>query len=494
MKFAELRNLGEPQGLQGPGATGASLRAGVSSLRPETGIDGDGSESRGSVLVVDDIPDNLRLMEILLKRAGYEARLASSGAEALKMFGARRPDLCLVDLQMPEMDGITLLGELRRIDPDVPAVVVTAFGSVDAAVDAMKAGASDFLTKPVRSEHLVKLVGRFVGTASDNARSGKRPAQPIAHSGAMLGVLSLAAEAAATDAIVLITGESGVGKEVVARFIHERSERRAGPYFALNCAAINESLVESELFGHERGAFTGADRRKSGLLEQAASGTLLLDEIGDMPLAAQAKLLRVIETREMLPVGGTQTVPVKARILAATNADLRQKVARREFREDLYFRLNGFTIEVPPLRQRREDILPLALNVLEQIAIESGRDLPGLSRDAVDYVTTAPWQGNVRELVNAIERAAIVSRGSLITAADFPHRPATAEVETPILPGPPLGPRPAGGSSRLEDIERRVLVDALERSGYNVSRAARVLGMGRGALRYRMQKHGIEER
>jgi len=490
-----------PAGLEGAGAP-VSSETGIGFLPPRRalGVNGvrEGSQPKASVLVVDDVEDNLRLLEIILERAGYEVRLASSGQEALQMFGGRRPDLCLVDLQMPEMDGITLLRELRRIDLEVPAIVVTAFGSIEKAVEAMKAGAVDFVTKPVRRDQLVRLVAHHVGNnqrtaeTQDLPRGAARVNQPIARSPKMLRVLSLGAEAAAADATVLITGESGVGKEVVARFIHERSARRGGPFFALNCAAINESLVESELFGYERGAFTGADRRKAGLLEQAASGTLLLDEIGDMPTAVQAKLLRVIETREMIPVGGTQAVRVNARLIAATNADLRNRVETREFREDLFFRLNVFTIEIPPLRERREDILPIAMYVLERIALASGKDLPGLSQDAVDFLTTAPWKGNVRELVNAVERAAIVSRGSLITAPDFPRD--AAFVGDAALPlGPSLGPHPANGGSRLEDIERRVLVDTLERSGHNVSRAARVLGLGRGALRYRMQKHGIAE-
>jgi len=489
--------LSGPAGLQGGRVPLAGVRSG--GMQPRVAFDASTprAEPKGTVLVVDDVADNLRLMEIMLQRAGYEVRLAGSGAEAMQMFGERRPDLCLLDLQMPEMDGITLLRELRRIDPDVPAIVVTAFGSIETAVTAMKTGAVDFLTKPVRRDQLLKIVAQHVGETSAAApvRLSARTNQPVARSSRMLAVLQLASEAASSDATVLITGESGVGKEVVARFIHARSERRDGPFFGLNCAAINESLVESELFGYERGAFTGADRRKSGLFDQAATGTLLLDEIGDMPLAVQAKLLRVIETREMIPVGATQPVKVKARLIAATNADLRQKVANREFREDLFFRLNVFTIEIPPLRERREDILPIAMNVLEQIARNSGRDLPGLSQDAVDYLTTAPWQGNVRELVHAIERAAIVSRGSLITAADFPRdaEPVRAVGEVAVPSGPSRGPLPASNSSRLEDIERRVLVDALERSGFNVSRAARILGMGRGALRYRMQKHGIAE-
>jgi DNA-binding NtrC family response regulator len=311
--------------------------------------------------------------------------------------------------------------------------------------------------------------------------------QLIAHSPQMQQVLALAAEAAKRDVTVLITGESGVGKEVLARAIHYNSARRSGPFFALNCAAITETLMESELFGHERGSFTGADRRKAGLLEQAAHGTLLLDEIADMPITAQAKLLRVIETREMIPVGGTRAVRVNARLVAATNADLRQRVHAKQFREDLFFRLNVFAIQVPPLRTRREDILPLATQILARLARETGKDLPGLSQDAVDYLLQASWDGNVRELANAIERAVIVSRGNLITAADFPRDNAARPIgasERDALVLPPEG-------LRIDEVERTLLLRALERSGRNLSRAARLLGMGRGALRYRLDKYGI---
>jgi len=240
-------------------------------------------------------------------------------------------------------------------------------------------------------------------------------------------------------------------------------------------------LVESELFGYEKGAFSGAEQRKPGLLEQAAHGTLLLDEIGDLPLPAQAKLLRVIEGREMIPVGGTQPVKVAARVMAATNADLRQRVRAREFREELFFRLNVFPIHIPPLRERREDILPLAALILERLARETGKDLPGLSRDAVDYLMRAPWEGNVRELANAIERAVIISHGNLIAASDLP-------TDHALPPAP--GGLPAGGVD-LNEVERNLLVQAMNRSGNNLSRAARLLGIGRGALRYRLEKHNL---
>jgi DNA-binding NtrC family response regulator len=391
------------------------------------------------------------------------------------------------------MDGITLLKRLRQEDPNLQAIVVTAHGSVERAVEAMKAGALDFLTKPVRSEVLLALVEKALALKTlfaENRRLREAVestydfSQLVAVSPQMQKVLRLAEEAAQREVIVLITGESGVGKEVMARAIHYNSARRNGPFFALNCAAIPDTLVESELFGHEKGAFTGAQQRKAGLLEQANTGSLLLDEIGDLPLAAQAKLLRVIETREMLPVGGTQPVRVAARLMAATNADLRQRVRAKQFREDLFFRLNVFPIHIPPLRERRKDILPLASRILDDLAHQTAKQLPGFSQDAVNFLLNAPWEGNVRELANAIERAVIISRGNLITAADFPSDSPIAPAEVTL---------PADGID-LSSMERTLLLQALERAGHNLSRAARLLGIGRGALRYRLEKHGIESK
>jgi two-component system, NtrC family, response regulator HydG len=501
VKPAELNTSAQPEGLDGRNEGMRPARAvGVPRQPRARGEPSRAPQSKGRVLVVDDLADNRHLMEIILSRAGYEVCLAASGADALGLVVSHPPDLCLVDLQMPGMDGLALLRELRHVAPHVPAIVVTAFGSIDVAVRAMRAGAVDFLSKPVRSGQVLRAVQKHWrdGAADESqttASAPARPSPPIASSPRSLHVLALAEEAAGVDATVLITGESGVGKEVVARLIHERSARRNGPFFALNCAAISESLVESELFGYERGAFTGADRRKAGLLEQAAAGTFLLDEVGDMPLSVQAKLLRVIETREMIPVGGTQPIRLEARLIAATNAALPELIAARRFREDLYFRLNMMTIDVPPLRERREDILPIAMRVLEQISRTAGKDIPGLSRDAVDYLTTADWKGNVRELIHAVERAAMVNRGSLITAADFPDEPRMAAPSAALVEQSPL--RSTAGAPvedlRLEAIERRALSQALQRSGYNVSRAARLLGIGRGALRSRMRRYGLAD-
>jgi len=446
--------------------------------------------SKGCVLVVDDNADNRRIMQFPLRRAGYTVRTADCGQAALKIHAQETIDVALIDLSMPDMDGITLLKKLRQRDAHFQAIVVTAYGSIERAVEAMKAGALDFLTKPVRSEVLLAQVEKALAMSSlvaENRRLreaiGSRYdfSQLVARSDAMQKVVQLAEEAAHREVILLITGESGVGKEVLARAVHYNSARRAGPFFALNCAAIPETLVESELFGYEKGAFSGAQQRKAGLLEQAAQGSLLLDEIGDLPLPAQAKLLRVIETREMIPVGGTQPVRVAARLMAATNADLRARVRAKQFREDLFFRLNVFPIHIVPLRERREDVLLLASQILERLARETGKELPGFSQDAVDYLLNAPWEGNIRELANAIERAVIVCRGSLIAAADFPSDHAVVATSSAL---PPTG-------VDLQQLERLLLVQALERAGNNLTRAARLLGLGRGALRYRLEKHGI---
>lgn len=453
--------------------------------------------AQGNILVVDDNLDNRRLLRLMLEKAGYSVVTAESGPEALTLFQKQPVDVVVLDLQMPEMDGIATLKSIRQMDASAQVIVVTAYGSIERAVGAMKAGALDFLTRPVRREVLLALVEKGLDLArvmaenkrlQDEVGSRYDFSQLVGRSRQMQQVLALAGEAAKRDVTVLITGESGVGKEVLARAIHYNSSRRSGPFFALNCAAITETLMESELFGHERGAFTGADRRKAGLLEQAARGSLLLDEIADMPLTAQAKLLRVIENREIIPVGGTHPVKVEARIIAATNADLRARVQNRQFREDLYFRLNVFAIHIPPLRERREDIIPLAKHILGKLARETGKDLPGLSKDAVDFLMEAPWSGNVRELANSIERAVIVSHGNLITAADFPVQSSQPTVVTSISA--------AGGldGMKLEEVERTMLLRALERSGNNLTRAARLLGMGRGALRYRLEKHGISLR
>lgn len=445
-----------------------------------------------TILVVDDNHDNRCLLEHMLRRGGYPSLLAASPEEALAIYDPSIP-VAILDLTMPGMDGIELFRRLRQINPGLQSIVVTAYGSIERAVEAMKAGALDFLSKPVTSEVLLAQIDKALAMSSLVAENKRLRAaveekydvsKLVARSPAMQRLIPVVEEAARCDLIVLITGESGAGKEVLARWIHYNSARRNHPFFAINCAAIPENLVESELFGYEKGAFSGAQQRKAGLVEQAAEGTLLLDEIGDLPMPAQAKLLRLIETKEMIPVGATRPVRVRARLMAATNADLRERVRDRQFREDLFFRLNIFPIHIPPLRERRDDILPLAAAILARLAQETGKDVPGFSQDAVDYMLRARWDGNVRELANAIERAVIISRGSLIAAADFPPESPAISTGT-VLPA-------VTQELDLSSTERTMLLQALERSGNNLSRAARLLGIGRGALRYRLEKHGIE--
>ena len=452
--------------------------------------------AEGTILVVDDMFENRRLLRLMLEQSGYVIHTAESAQAALQVFHHHPIDLALVDLQMAGVDGLTLLRQIRQIDPHAQVIVITAFGTVQLAVEAMKAGARDFLTRPVRREVLLSLVEQGVETGrlvAENRRLRDEVgaqhdfSQLVGRSPQMARVLALAAQAAEQDVTVLITGESGVGKEVLARAIHHNSARRTGRFLPVNCAAFTESLMESELFGHERGAFTGADRRHAGVFEQAGRGTLLLDEVADLPLPAQAKFLRALENREITPLGGTHSVRVEARILASTNADLRRRVHEKRFRSDLFYRLNVFAIHIPPLRERSADILPLANHALAKLQSKRSPEIPGFAQDAIEYMLRAPWYGNVRELFNAVERAVIVSGGDTVTAADFPPHLDSPGADIPV-------PEVSGGQFKLAEVERTLLLRALDRSGNNLAGAARILGMGRGALRYRLEKHGISIR
>lgn len=458
---------------------------------------------KGTILIVDDNRGDRLLLARPLRKAGYDVRMAESGSDALNAYTEQRADVCLCDQAMPAMDGLAFLTELRRRDPTAQVIMVTGHGSIDRAVEAMRRGASDFLTKPVEEEILLTRIEKALAINAVMAENRNLLAEVrtkfdfskfVARSQPMQHVLALAEQAARHDVTVLITGESGVGKEVVARAIHYNSGRHGGRFFAVNCAAIPENLIESELFGHEKGAFTGADRRKEGLLEQSKHGTLLLDEIGDMPFTTQARLLRVLDAREMIRVGGTEPIAVDARLIAATNVDLEERVrSRQQFREDLYFRLNVFAIHIPPLRERPDDILPLANTILDRLAIEMGKEPPRLSSDAIDYLLTSTWPGNVRELANAAERALIVCRGNIITAQDFPPR------RVQLAPSVAVAmPTPATNHEELKRaayaMERTEVLNALEKTGHNISKAARLLGIGRAALRYRLHKFGIPER
>ncbi len=446
-----------------------------------------------TILIVDDEEFLRSQLERILGEEGHGVQAVDTGRAALDWTAGHSADLVLLDLNLPDLHGIEVLRELKARDPELLVIVVTGYGSVESAVESLKLGAYDYIKKPFKAD-AIKLIVRL---ALETRRLRRRvrvlqereigPGQAVvAESPAMAEVLRQARDVAGhPDTTVLVTGESGVGKEVVARWIHQLSRRREGPFLEINCASIPGSILESELFGHEAGAFTDARAAKEGLLEAADGGTLLLDEVGDMDLGLQAKVLRFLETRRIRRLGGLREVPVDVRVVAATNRDLRAALRERQFREDLYYRLNVFPLHIPPLRERPQDVMPLARMFLDGFSAKFHRPPCEISPSARDRLLAYPWPGNVRELRNLMERLAITCRKPVLDAGDLP--PEVRGVE-----GRPPGPRwtlPAGGC-RLEELERdltrSLISQALERTGGNVSRAARLLGLARGTLRHRM--------
>ncbi len=448
------------------------------------------------ILFIDDDRAGREVALFNLRKAGYEVTAASDGQEGLDAFAAGSFDLVVTDVKMPGISGIEVLRRVRGKSPDVPVLVITAFGNVDTAVTAMKEGAYDFIGKPFHRDQLLLAVGKALERRrlAAEVRELKVRASGVGRdivcaSPAMKKVLEVADRVAATDATVLITGESGTGKEAVARRIHVMSPRAEAPFVAVNCAAIPGELLESELFGHARGAFTGAVRDRIGRFRQAAGGTVFLDEIGEMPLPLQAKILRVLEERVVDAVGSDKPVPVDARIVAATNRDLAERIREGSFREDLYYRLNVVELRVPPLRERPEDIPSLVDHFMREVA--QGREL-SVPPAVMEELERRPWPGNVRELKNACERMAILCRGTEVTVDDLPPgppapRPAEGPAEAGTDECPPL---PAGGLS-LVDLEKRVIERALRLKGGNITQAAAYLRIPRHVLVYRIGKFGI---
>ncbi len=450
-----------------------------------------------TILIVDDEAFLRDQLERILGEEGYRVHGVGTGAEALDAVAGAPPDLVLLDLNLPDRHGIEVLRALKERDPDLLVIVITGYGSVESAVESLKLGAYDYVKKPFKAD-AIKLIVRL---ALETQRLRRRvrvlrereigPGEPvIAESPAMQAVLDQVRDVAAhAETTVLITGESGTGKEVVARLIHNLSERASGPFLEVNCASIPGSILESELFGHEPGAFTDARKAKEGLLEAADGGTVFLDEVGDMEPGLQAKLLRFLETRRFRRVGGVRETSVDVRVVAATNRDLRDAIRSGGFREDLYYRLNVFPIHVPPLRERPEDILPLAQHFLERFARKFHRPLAAIAPDAQERLVGYPWPGNVREVRNLMERMAITCRGRELRASDLP-----AEIRGAAEPGPGRWVLPAEGCDleALErDLARCLISQALERTGGNVSQAARLLGLPRGTLRHRMESLGL---
>ncbi len=445
---------------------------------------------RGRVLVVDDEASARSGLEKLLRQEGWAVDLASDGAQGLAVYAERPPDVVVTDLKMPNVGGLELLAKLHAADASLPIIVVTAFGDVGSAVAAMRAGAEHYLVKPVDFDELLvvlerALERRALRDEADNLRRALRERDRggleglIGASPAMQRVYKVAAQIAPARATVLLTGESGTGKGELARAIHQKGPRRDGPFVTLHCAALAESLLESELFGHERGSFTGADRRRIGRFEQAHGGTLFLDEIGEIPPSIQVKLLRVLQERSFERVGGNETIHVDVRLVAATNRDLAHEVEEKRFREDLYYRLNVVHIEMPPLRARGQDVLVLAEHFLARFCRENGSALAGFTPAATALLLGHRWPGNVRELENAIERAVVLAEGALLDATDLPEQAQTALAEGVRVPG-----------STMADIEKWAILTTLDAVGGSTTKAAELLDLSVRTIQYRLHQYG----
>jgi len=442
-----------------------------------------------SILVVDDEPIVVQSLGDWFRQDGHRVDTAQNSREALGLVAEKDYDLAFIDIKMPGVDGLELQARLAAVKPEMTVIIMTAYASVDTAVKALKAGAYDYIAKPFDPEELslmVRRAGEHRSLRTENLRLKERieaesePTPIVGVSPAIQHVLELIKAVAATDATVLIKGESGTGKELAARAIHAGSKRRYGPLVVVNCGALAEGLLESELFGHEKGSFTGAMFRHKGKFEMADGGTLFLDEIGTISPKVQVELLRVIEERVVTRVGGRTPTPVDFRVIAATNEDLEGAVKRGDFREDLYWRLNVFAIEMPPLRTRPDDIVPLAESFLGRFMRSMNRKPLRFSEGAIAALKAYAWPGNVREMQNAIERAVVVGRPPYIEARDFPIRVTEA---VPVV----------GGTQSLADAEKAHVLAVLEAQDWNISSTARILDIDRGTLYHKIEKYGLEK-
>jgi len=448
------------------------------------------------ILIVEDEPFQREMLRDHLLREGHRVREAEDGDEALELLKGNAFDLLLLDYRMAGMNGIEVLKEARRLCPDVEAILITAYGAIETAVEAMKAGAADYLTKPIDLDELSLLIER-IGKHRTLVRENDLLRQELGARGVstdsirfksqkMAELVHLAGRIASSQATVLIQGETGTGKELMARLVHQLSPRANRPLVVVNCAAIPETLLESELFGHEKGAFTGAVQRRIGRFEQADGGTLFLDEIGELTLPVQVKLLRFLQEREFQRVGGERTLKADVRIISATHQDLESGVKQGLFREDLFYRIHVVTLKIPPLRERREDIPALLELFIEKYSRENQKTIEGVSREARDQLMRYDYPGNVRELENIIERAVVISQDPLISTRDLPFQDC-------------LGMENSGEADRsgslqeaMEDLERRMIREALEQAESNQSQAARLLGLSERMLRYKLKKYGFK--
>jgi DNA-binding NtrC family response regulator len=449
-----------------------------------------------SVLIVDDEVAILDTLRILLRNEGFEPHVAQGGRSALEQIPMLHPDIVLTDIRMPSVGGVDVLAAARENDPDVPVILMTAQATLQSAMQAVNAGAFYYIQKPFRNDELIAILKRAAehrrlrvenrSLKQEIRRREKTDGdRPIGTSKVWLDILRLAETVAPTDSTVLIQGESGTGKEVVARFIHELSNRAESPFLSINCGALPEGLLESELFGHVKGSFTGAVKDKQGLFNAAEHGTFFLDEIGETTPATQVKLLRTLQHREVIPVGATEAIPVDARLIAATNRDLDEDIKTGRFRSDLYYRLNVIAIHLPPLRQRRDDIPLLAEHFLHRIATMRKEPVKRLRPEALEALQEYQWPGNVRELENALERAVILSTGDFIAADGLPHRVTERKAEPLVSGRTPANPT-------LEAVERAYIMWVLQSEGGNKSRTAEVLGIDPSTLYRKLSRYGVE--
>jgi DNA-binding NtrC family response regulator len=446
-----------------------------------------------SVLVVDDESGILDTLRILLRNEGFEVTTAQGGKAGLEQIRAGTHDIILSDVRMPQVSGLDILSAAREQDPMTPVILMTAQASLQSAISAVNSGAFYYIQKPFSNDELVAILRRaceYRAVKVENTqlkqeirrRDKTTIARPIGKSKRFLDVLRLAEHVAPTDSTVLIQGESGTGKEVIARYIHNLSSRNDGPFLSINCGALPENLLESELFGHVKGSFTGDVRDKQGLFAAARGGSFFLDEVGEMPASLQVKLLRVLQEREAIPVGATEPIPVDVRIIAATNRELEEEIRRGNFRSDLFYRLNVIAVNLPPLRERRDDLLLLIEALLQNLASETGTDQKALAAEALDAVMVYEWPGNVRELENALEHAQVLTRGSLIEAASLPERITKRRKE-------PLVAERSYRNPTLEVIERAYIMWVLQAEGGNKTRAAEVLGIDPSTLYRKLSRY-----
>lgn len=451
------------------------------------------------ILIVDDEENVRRMLATAFSLQGHETHDASDGKAALSLFSEIQPDVVLMDIRMPEMDGIDALKVMRTQQPRIPVILMTAYAEVETAVEALRSGAFDYVIKPFDLDELSMVIQRAlqlqemkqeIRNLHKALSTSWQWGHILTNSPRMMDICKDTAKIALSQANVLISGESGTGKELIARAIHYNSTRANGPFIKVNCAALPESLLESELFGHEKGAFTGAQTLRQGLFERAHQGTLLLDEIGEMPLVLQAKLLRILQEREFERIGGHQTIHVDIRIVAATNRCLQTMVKEGTFREDLFYRLNVIHLTLPPLRERREDIALLANHFLQKFSSENQRDIIEIDSTALSLLTAWPWPGNIRELSNVIERAVVMNTGAVIFADDLPdpfRNLVSATTETK--------PTYSGERNLKEEIkreEKRIILEVLDSQDGNRTRTALMLGISRRALMYKLQEYDID--